>query len=144
MDEDGKAILTNLPRRLPLHHFSFKGPLSALAFSPSGHHFGAALGRAVEIWQTPELQVTGAEDGLAFAPFIRHRHFTGHHDQVLHLMWSNDDRFLLSSSKDLTARIWSKDPEDGFSPTILAGHREDVLGAWFSRDQENVGFQRPQ
>jgi periodic tryptophan protein 2 len=30
------------------------------------------------------------------------------------------------------------DPEEGFVPTTLAGHREGVLGAYFSRDQETI------
>jgi periodic tryptophan protein 2 len=38
----------------------------------------------------------------------------------------------------LTARIWSLDPEDGFVPTTLGGHREGVLGAYFSKDQETI------
>lgn len=140
VDEDGKAILANLPRRLALYHFSFGASLSALAFSPSGRHFAAAVGRVVEVWHTPNLPDATAEEGLAFAPFIRHRIYTGHHDRVQHLRWSDDCRFFLSSGKDLTARIWSLDPEDRFSPTTLAGHRESVLGAWFSADQENVSM----
>jgi len=30
------------------------------------------------------------------------------------------------------------DPEEGFVPTTLAGHREGVLGAYFSKDQETI------
>lgn len=30
------------------------------------------------------------------------------------------------------------DPEDGFIPTTLGGHRQAVLGAWFSKDQETI------
>ena len=66
---------------------------------------------------------------------LHHRH-AGHHDTVQSIEWSSDSRFFLSASKDLTARIWSLDPEEGFVPTTLAGHREGLLGAWFSSDQE--------
>ena len=137
VDEDGKAILANMPRRLALHHFSFNGPLSALAFSPSGRHFLVAVGRIIEVWHTPDIAATTAE-GLAFTPFVQHRLYAGHRDHVSHLTWSKDSRFFLSSSNDLTTRIWSLTREEGFSPTVLAGHRENAVGAWFSTDQENV------
>ena len=52
--------------------------------------------------------------------------------------WSSDSRFLLSSAKDLTARIWSLEAEERFIPTTLGGHRETVLGAWFSTNQEQI------
>jgi periodic tryptophan protein 2 len=135
VDEEGRAILTNVPRRIAVHHFSFKSPVSALTFSPSGLQFAVGVGRHIEVWHTPELNVNG---GPEFAPFVRHRVYTGHHDTVQSIEWSSDSRFFLTAAKDLTARIWSLDPEDGFVPTTLAGHREGVCGAWFSKDQESI------
>ncbi|KAF2113593.1 periodic tryptophan protein-like protein 2 [Lophiotrema nucula] len=137
VDEDGHAILTNVPRRIVLYHFSFKGEISALAFAPSGRHFAAGIGRHVEVWHTPSTPDV-ADGDLEFAPFVRHRVYTGHFDNVQSIEWSADSRFFLTSSKDLTARIWSTDPEEGFVPTTLAGHRQAVLGAWFSKDQETI------
>ncbi|KAG8529814.1 uncharacterized protein KY384_005295 [Bacidia gigantensis] len=138
VDEDGRCVLTNFHRRLALYHFTFKHPLSALAFSPSGRHFAAGGARFIEVWHMPDVPGVDSQDGLEFAPFRRHRIYAGHHDQVQHIEWSNDSRFFLSASKDLTARIWSADPEEKFSPTTLAGHRESLLGAWFSNDQEDI------
>jgi periodic tryptophan protein 2 len=138
IDEDGRAILTNVPRRIALHHFSFKSPVSALAFSPSGRHFAVGCGRHIEVWHTPSTPDQNADGELEFAPFIRHRVYTGHYDTVQSLEWSSDSRFFLSAAKDLTARIWSLDPVEGFVPTTLAGHREGVLGAYFSKDQETI------
>ena len=138
VDEDGRAILANFPRRLAIHHFSFKAPVSALTFSPSGRHFAAGIGRFAEVWKTPSTPDASTDEGLEYAPFVRHRVYAGHYDTVKCIEWSSDSRFFLSSAKDLTARIWSLDPEEGFVPTALAGHREGVLGAWFSSDQEQV------
>ena len=138
VDEGGRAILASFPRRVALHHFSFKAPVSALAFSPSGHHFAAGTGRFVEVWKTPSTPEAITDEGLEYAPFIRHRVHAGHYDTVQSIEWSSDSRFFLSSAKDHTARIWSLDSEDGFNPTTLAGHRQGVLGAWFSNDQEQV------
>ncbi|MCJ1380743.1 hypothetical protein MMC17_003852 [Xylographa soralifera] len=138
IDEEGHAILTNFPRRLALHHFSFKDAVSALAFSPSGGYFAVGLGRFVEVWHTPSTPDSTTEGELEFAPFVKHRVYAGHYDTVESVEWSSDSRFFLSSAKDLTAKIWSLNPEEGFVPTTLAGHREGVLGAWFSGDQESI------
>lgn len=140
VDEDGRAILSNVPRRIALYHFSFKSPVSSLVFAPSGRQFAAAIGRQVEVWHTPSTPDSGNDGELEFAPFVRHRVYTGHYDLVHSIEWSSDSRFFLTASKDLTARIWSLDPEDGFVPTTLAGHRQAVMGAWFSKNQETVGL----
>ena len=96
------------------------------------------VGRNVEVWHTPSTPDQNVNGELEFAPFIRHRVYVGHYDTVQSLEWSSDSRFFLSAAKDLTARIWSLDPEEGFVPTTLAGHREGVLGAYFSKDQETI------
>lgn len=138
IDEDGQAILTNVPRRVPLYHFSFKSRVTALSFSPSGRHFAVGLGRKLEVWHVPSTPDTNAEGEVEFAPFVKHHTHTGHFDDVLHIEWSTDSRFFLSASKDLTARIWSLTPEEGFIPTVLSGHRQAVIGAYFSQDQETI------
>ena len=148
VDEQGYAILSHFQRRIVLYHFSLKGPVTALSFSPSGTHFAVALGRKIEVWKTPsspgsrdgaDADAAGDESGgLEFAPFIRYRRYVGHHDTVQNIEWSHDSRFFLSASKDLTARIWSLDPEEAFTPTVLAGHRTAVYAAWFSDDQETI------
>ncbi|KAK5071740.1 U3 snoRNP protein [Lithohypha guttulata] len=137
IDEDGRAILTIFPRRVSIYHFSFKSRVTALRFSPNGRHFVVGLGRKIQAWKTP--LVPGSDGGeLDFAPFVLHREYGGHFDDVRHLSWSGDSRFFLSSSKDSTARIWSLDPEEDFEPTVLAGHRQQVRGAWFSSSQEAI------
>ncbi|KAI9693435.1 MAG: hypothetical protein M1820_009270 [Bogoriella megaspora] len=138
VDDDGRAILTHLPRRVVLYHFSFKGNVSALTFSPSGRHFAVAIGRRIEVWQTPSTPGDGADGELEFAPFVRHHQHMGHYDTVQSIEWSSDSRFFLSASKDLTARIWSLNPEPGFIPTTLSGHRQGVYAAYFSKDQEKI------
>ncbi|KAG5933155.1 hypothetical protein E4U53_001075 [Claviceps sorghi] len=138
VDEDGHAILTNVPRRIAIYHFSFRSQVTALSFSPSGRHFVVGLGRKIEVWHVPSTPDTNADGQIEFAPFVRHHRHTGHFDIVRHIEWSSDSRFFLTTSKDLTARIWSVDHEDGFVPTVLSGHKQTVIGAWFSEDQETI------
>ncbi|KAL4758983.1 snoRNA-binding rRNA-processing protein PWP2 [Aspergillus foveolatus] len=138
VDEHGRAILTNFLRRVQIYNFSFKGRVSALKFSPSGRHFAVGVGRRLQIWHTPETPTVGGDGEIDFAPFVLHRDLAGHFDEVQHIEWSSDSRFLLTASKDLTARVWSLDPEDGFEPTTLSGHRQGVRAAFFSADQESI------
>jgi periodic tryptophan protein 2 len=137
-DTSGRAILSHLPRRLALYFFTFRSPVTALAFSPSGTHFAAAVGRQIEVWRTPDAPGSTSEAGLEFAPFVRHRTYNGHFDEVTSIEWSSDSRFFLTAGKDMTARIWSMNPESEFIPTSMTGHRGAVVGAWFSKDQETI------
>ncbi|OAA41843.1 Periodic tryptophan protein 2 [Beauveria brongniartii RCEF 3172] len=138
VDEDGHAILTNVPRRISIYHFSFKAKITALSFSPSGRYFAVGLGRKLEVWHVPSTPDTNAGGELEFAPFVKHHTHTGHFDDVRHIEWSSDSRFFLTASKDLTARIWSVGAEEGFVPTVLSGHKQAVIGAWFSANQEII------
>lgn len=139
VDENGRAILTNFQRRIAIHHFSFKGRVSALKFSPSGRHFAVGVGRRLQIWQTPSTPGTETNGEIEFAPFVLHRDLAAHFDNIESVEWSSDSRFLLTAAKDLTARVWSMDPEEGFEPTTLAGHRQGVVAAYFNATQEVVG-----
>jgi hypothetical protein len=49
-----------------------------------------------------------------------------------------DDRYFLSTSRDMTARLYTLDPLEGFKPKSFGGHRDVVLGAWFSKDEKTV------
>ncbi|KKA29061.1 hypothetical protein TD95_002194, partial [Thielaviopsis punctulata] len=138
VDDDGVAILTNVPRRIPIYQFSLRSPVTALAFSPCGRYFAAGLRRRIEVWHVPATPDANVDGQVEFAPFVRHHTHTQHFDDVRHIEWSRDSRFFLSASRDLTARIWSLTPEAGFVPTVLSGHRQAVVGAWFSQDQETI------
>ncbi|KAJ1916205.1 U3 snoRNP protein [Mycoemilia scoparia] len=131
IDEDGKAVLVNFRRRAELHRFNFKKSVTALSFSPNGKFFVVAVGKQIEIWRTPGFT-------REFAPFILHRKYSGHYDDITHISWSSDSRFFLTSSKDMTTKIYSTDPIDGFSPNTLSGHRDAVVGAWFSDDMKTL------
>ncbi|CAH01450.1 snoRNA-binding rRNA-processing protein PWP2 [Kluyveromyces lactis] len=134
IDVDGRGILANFKTRNVLHHFNFKEKVYDLKFSPDGKLFALACGRFLQIWRTPET----TED-RQFAPFVRYRIHAGHFSDITSLTWSKDSRFIISTSKDLTARIWSVNSEEkNLASTTFAGHRDNVIGAYFSDDQEKI------
>lgn len=133
VDEDGRAILVNFNSRVVLHHFNFKGTVRDLQFSDDGHYFAVAVDRYVQIWKTPDF----TED-RQFAPFVRHRNYAAHYNDVLSVSWSPDLRFVLSTSKDLSARIFSVDNDDKAAAAVLHGHRDYVILAFFNATQEII------
>lgn len=62
----------------------------------------------------------------------------GHYNDVVHLSWSPDSRFFLTGSKDMSAKIYSVNPVEGFEGATLTGHRDVVVGGWFSADAQTV------
>lgn len=133
VDEDGRAILVNFVSRVVLHHFNFKGAVHELEFSPDGHYFAVAIDRFVQIWKTPDYT-----QDRQFAPFVRHRNYAGHYSDVISLTWSQDSRFLISTSKDMTSRIFSLHNEDKDAAVTLSGHRDYVVRAFFDPTQEHI------
>lgn len=49
IDESGRALLIARQRRVLLHHFSFKGPVSAAQFSPDGKYVAVAVGKLLQV-----------------------------------------------------------------------------------------------
>lgn len=133
VDEDGRAILVNFVSRIVLHHFNFKDSVNDLQFSPNGEYFAIAMGRFVQVWKTPDF----TED-RQFAPFVRHRIYSGHYNDVTLVTWSNDLRFFISTSKDMTSKIFSLQSEEKDVAMTLAGHRDYVISAFFNETQEII------
>ncbi|KAH3679327.1 hypothetical protein WICMUC_001067 [Wickerhamomyces mucosus] len=133
VDIDGRAILVNFNSRTVLHHFNFKDKVSDLKFTPDSRYFAIAVGRFIQVWKTPDF----SED-RQFAPFVRHRIYAGHFADVISINWSSDSRFFISTSKDLSSRLFSLDSEESSIAMTFAGHRDSVINAFFSADQEII------
>ncbi|CAE6493983.1 unnamed protein product [Rhizoctonia solani] len=132
VDEDGRALLVNFRMGVVLHHFNFKKPVQAIKFSPDSKYIAVSHESHVQVWKTPNHLLR------EFAPFILHRTYTGHHDEVVSIEWSKDSNFFLTTSRDMTARLFSLNPIEGFRPKTFAGHRDMVLNAYFSEDHRTV------
>ena len=48
------------------------------------------------------------------------------------------DRCFITTSRDMTARLFTLDPLGDFRPKTFAGHRDVVIGAYFSSDCKSV------
>ncbi|KAI9599231.1 WD repeat protein [Syncephalis fuscata] len=131
IDQSGRAILVNFQRRVLLSEFNFKSPVRNLQFSPDGKYFAVTIGKQIQVWRSPGLNPE-------FAPFVHYRTFPGHLDDVTSIQWSPDSRFFVSGSKDMTCRLYSLDPIEGFGAVTLSGHKAAIVNAFFSKDQKTI------
>ncbi|KAF7966822.1 hypothetical protein HWV62_36959, partial [Athelia sp. TMB] len=107
-------------------------PVKDIKFSPDGKYIAVTHDSHVQVWRTPNHLVR------EFAPFNLHRTYTGHHDEVLSIQWSPDSKCFITTSRDMTARLFTLDPVEGFRPKTFAGHRDAIVGAYFSADGKTI------
>jgi len=110
---------------------NFKTRARAIQFSPDGKYFAITSDKTVNIWKAPGHT-------REFAPFVLYFTALGHHDAITNINWSPDSRFFITSSKDMTCRIFTVDRSIDFVPASLSGHRDYIVNAWFSADMKNV------
>ena len=143
---DGRGLLVHVRKGTVIHHINFKAPVSFVSFSPDGKHIAVSHGSTIQVWHTPSFL------NKDFTPFALHREYTGHHDEVLSITWSKTSRcvaavtmasgscsrYFISTSRDMTARLFTLNPLEGFKPKTFGGHRDIILGAYFSDDEKTV------
>lgn len=64
--------------------------------------------------------------------------FAGHHGDVVHIEWSSDSKYFVTASKDMTSRLYSLHPTEGFLPFTFSGHRDTVVAAFFGKNDKIV------
>ncbi|POV94635.1 hypothetical protein PSHT_16092 [Puccinia striiformis] len=126
IDEDGRALLVNLKRSIVLHHFNFKQRVEDVKFSPDGKYLLVTNGHHAQIWLNPSATIK------SFTPFHLHRTYTGHFNDIVSLSWSPCSNFFLSTSQDMTVRMYTVNPVEGYRPRNFTGHKDTVLGAWLT------------
>ena len=141
VDEEGKALLVNYPRRIVLAPFNFHERVRAVQFSPTGKYFTVSFNKYARIYKTPGLSKT-------FSPFVLVREHYGHKEDVTCVDWSSDGGLLLTGSKDSTARLrpaalgsaqhFKTRVESERYMVTLAGHRDQVIGAFFNQNNRVV------
>lgn len=85
------------------------------------------------MWRTPAL-------AKEFAPFALHRTYGGPFDDLTCVDWSADGTWLICGGKDLTCRVFSLDPIEGYEPPTLSGHRDRVVAAFWADAEATTAF----
>ena len=79
------------------------------------------------MWRAPGL-------AREFSAFVLHRALAGHHADLTCVDWSPNGMYIVTGSRDTTARVWSRDPIHGFVPVTLSGHRGALVGTYFAAE----------
>ena len=75
----------------------------------------------------------------AFAPLILFKKYNTYHtDDIVHIAWSHDSRFIMTCCKDRNVRIFSLHKIKDFIPFTLAGHKATPAMAAFSGQHSHV------
>ncbi|GBF92981.1 hypothetical protein Rsub_05817 [Raphidocelis subcapitata] len=127
VDSEGKALVVHRGRRVLLHHVSFKAPVRAARFSPDGKMIAVAVGKLLQVWNTPST-------AKSMAPMQLHRTYGGAHDDITSVDWSPCGQFVAVASKDLTARVFSLNPIPGYAPATLAGHKDGLVAVFWTSE----------
>jgi periodic tryptophan protein 2 len=61
-----------------------------------------------------------------------------HTDDIVGIAWTNDSRFFLTWSKDLTMKMMSLHKIEGFLPFTFSGNKKKIVRAFFSEDNQRI------
>ena len=132
IDIDGYGLIINFRQKVILSHFNFRNPVSAISFSHDNKFFAIACDSRIRIFETPALK-------KSFAPLSLFKKYNKMHTgAVVNLSWSEDSRFIVSASEDMTIKLFSLHKLDGFIPITFSGNKHPIVKAFFSQGNERV------
>lgn len=89
IDDEGRAVVISILRRIGLHRFNFKGAVQDIKFSPDDKYLAVARGRQLQLWHAPS-------HNRDLTPFIMHNVLAGHSDDITSIDWSPCCRFYIA------------------------------------------------
>lgn len=133
IDVDGFALIINFVKRVVIAHFNFKGPVSAFGFSPDSKFFLVATGKKVKIFETPSVT------HKVYSPMVLYKKYANiHSDDIVGVAWTNDSRFFLTWSHDLTMKLMSLHKLEGYLPFTFGGQKKPIVQVFFSEDNDRI------
>ena len=160
VDTKGRASLISILKNTTLATFNFKNAVRALQFSASGRFLAVAVKNNIQVYNTPS--------SLDFNPFVLLHTFTGFYDDINSIVWAGNEMILASSNDmsarlfyiparladrlvfECPAPEWTADRGEQIleasalkvaqnkQSIVLTGHRDAVVGAWFTKDLQSI------
>ncbi|EUD66562.1 hypothetical protein C922_02883 [Plasmodium inui San Antonio 1] len=94
-------------------------------FTHRGEYFLLGIGRRVVIWKSPHRKNNYR--------LVKYNDICYHSLNVTWIDVSEDDRFFLTCSYDLTIRIHTVEKRRKVRPTVLGGNKSTIVAAFFSK-----------
>ncbi|GAB64514.1 WD-repeat protein p103 [Plasmodium cynomolgi strain B] len=99
-------------------------------FTHRGEYFLLGIGRRVVIWKSPNRKNNYR--------LVKYNDICYHSLNVTWIDVSEDDRFFLTCSYDLTIRIHTVEKRRKVRPTVLGGNKSTIVAAFFSKGGEFI------
>jgi periodic tryptophan protein 2 len=133
IDVDGFALIINFVKSVVVAHFNFRAPVTALTFSPDSKFFVVATGKKVKVFETPDVF------HKTYSPMVLYKKYGNlHSEDIEGAVWSNDGRFFVTWSSDLTMKMMSLHKIEGFLPFTFSGNKKKIVKAFFSEDDSRI------
>ena len=133
IDVDGFALIINYTKQVVIAHFNFRDHVTAIQFSPDSKFFAVATGKRLKIFETPPVTFK------QFSPMVLYKKYGNlHSEDIIGISWTNDSRFFISWSDDLTVKMMSLHKIKGFLPFTFSGNHKKIISAFFSEDNHRI------
>uniref|UniRef100_A0A0G4H9G1 Small-subunit processome Utp12 domain-containing protein n=1 Tax=Chromera velia CCMP2878 TaxID=1169474 RepID=A0A0G4H9G1_9ALVE len=132
IDDQGHCLIVNFLKGVILSRINFKTRVHDAKFSPCGRYVAVTSDRRVTVWESPHIDL-----GWQLAKIST---IGGHADKVTSLDWSENSRFLVTTGRDNTVRVFSRELLEDFIPTSFVRFRsEKELGSLRVKVGEDEG-----
>lgn len=115
-------------------HFNFRNPVTAFSFSPDSKFF-------VVTTEQKKCKIFISPDPLhkTYSPLILYKKYGNlHSEEIFGVSWSNDSRFILTWSSDLTMKMISLHKIKDFLPFTFSGNKSTIVKAYFSESNDKI------
>ncbi|KAJ1606530.1 WD repeat-containing protein [Cryptosporidium canis] len=130
LDQDNYGSIINFSKGLILNRMQFPGSVGFICYSHNGKYVATAVDSGVYIWYAPCIS-------KGWQLILKRKHIF-HNSKVNSLDWSRCNRFLLTSSNDMTVRLISVEKIDNFDTVAFVAHKNPVVSAYFTNNMQSI------
>lgn len=105
-------------------------PVNAALFTNNGKYFIVGIGRRTVIWESPTQSNNFR--------MLKYNDICYHSLNISSIDISDDDRYFLTSSFDLSIRLHTLKRERKVVPTTLVGNKTTIIGAYFMKNGKGI------
>jgi periodic tryptophan protein 2 len=137
IDALGRAYLINISNNSLIAQLTIDKNCRFASFSKCGKMIACCHGTSVSIYSIPSA--------FGLFGFVLLKSYTLHYDVITTLSWSSCGDYILTTSKDLTSRLYNvkslksknlrdEDEKTAFIGAVLTGHKDSIIAGYFYED----------